>query len=191
MKTQRVTGYSAFFLLCISSLAFAAPVSVDTQKSTLTVRVYKSGFFSAFAHDHEISAPIESGSLTEVSPTVEIVINAASLKVLDKESSDSEKQKIQTRMLGPEVLDTAQFKQIRFKSTQVESVGQGMWQVTGDLTLRGQTHPVAFRVQKMNGHFQGVAEVKQKEFGISPISIAGGSVKVKDAVRIEFDVVGQ
>src|SRR6476659_6176421 len=150
MKTQRVTGYSAFLLLCISSLAFAAPVSVDTQKSTLTVRVYKSGFFSAFAHDHEIRAPIESGSLTEQSPTVEIVINAASLKVLDKESSDSEKQKIQTRMLGPEVLDTAQFKEIRFKSTQVQSVGQGVWQVTGDLTLRGQTHPVAFRVQKGN-----------------------------------------
>src|SRR6185369_16126733 len=135
MKAQPVR-FLAIFLLFITSLAFAAPASVDTQKSTLTVRVYKSGFFSAFAHDHEISAPIESGSLTEVSPTVEIVINAASLKVLDKESSDSEKQKIQTRMLGPEVLDTAQFKQIRFKSTQVQSVGQGMWQVTGDLTLR-------------------------------------------------------
>ena len=41
------------------------------------------------------------------------------------------------------------------------------------------------------GIIQGVAEMKQKDFGISPISIAGGGVKVKDAVRIEFDVVGQ
>ena len=136
MKTQRVTGYSAFaFTLYFQSGVRRPKVSVDTQKSTLTVRVYKSGFFSAFAHDHEIRAPIESGSLTEESPTVEIVITAASLKVLDKESSDSEKQKIQTRMLGPEVLDTAQFKEIRFKSTQVQSVGQGVWQVTGDLTF--------------------------------------------------------
>lgn len=190
MKAHPVRSL-AIFLLCIPSLAFAAPASVDIQKSTLTVRVYKTGFFSAFAHDHEISAPIDSGSFTEENPSVDIAITASKLKVLDKESSDSEKEKIQTRMLGPEVLDTAQHKEIRFKSTQVQSVGQGMWQVTGDLTLHGQTHPVAFRVQKVNGRYQGVAEVKQSDFGISPISIAGGGVKVKDIVRIEFDIVGQ
>jgi len=190
MKAQPVR-FLAIFLLFITSLAFAAPASVDTQKSTLTVRVSKSGFFSAFAHDHEISAPIDSGAFSEETRSVDIAITASNLKVLDKESSESEKQKIQTRMLGPEVLDTAQYKEIRFKSTQVQSLGQGMWQVTGDLTLHGQTHPVAFRVQKVNGRYQGVAEVKQKDFGISPISIAGGGVKVKDAVRIEFDIVGQ
>ena len=178
-------------LLFIPSLAFAAPASVDTQKSTLTVRVYKTGFFSAFAHDHEISAPIDSGSFSEENQSVDISITAGNLKVLDKESSDSEKQKIQTRMLSPEVLDATQYKEIHFKSTQVQSAGQGMWQVTGDLTLHGQTHPVAFRVQKVSGRYQGVAEVKQKDFGITPISIAGGGVKVKDAVRIEFDIVGQ
>lgn len=190
MKIQ-LARYSAIFLLCISSLSFAAPASIDTQKSTLTVRVYKSGFFSAFAHDHEISAPIDGGSFSEENQSVDIAITASNLKVLDKESSDSEKQKIQTRMLGPEVLDIAQYKEIHFKSTQVQPVGQGMWQVTGDLTLHGQTHPVAFRVQKVNGRYQGVAEVKQKDFGMTPISIAGGGVKVKDAVRIEFDIVGQ
>src|ERR1051325_6060921 len=99
-------------LLCIPSLALASPASVDTQKSTLTVRVYKSGFFSAFAHDHEISAPIDSGSFLEENPSVEISITAGKLKVMDKESSDSEKEKIQTRMLGPEVLDANQFKEI-------------------------------------------------------------------------------
>jgi polyisoprenoid-binding protein YceI len=190
MKPQPVR-FLAILLLYIPGLAFAAPASVDTQKSTLTVRVYKSGFFSAFAHDHEISAPIDSGTFSEENSSVDIVITANNLKVLDKESSDSEKQKIQTRMLGPEVLDTAQYKEIRFKSTQVQSVGQGTWQLKGDLTLHGQTHPVAFRVQKVNGRYQGLAEVKQKDFGISPISIAGGGVKVKDAVRIEFYIVGQ
>jgi len=189
MKTKSVLNY-LFLILFLSSPALAAPASVDTQKSTLTVRVYKSGFFSAFAHDHEISAPMDNGSFVEENPSIQISINAAKLKVMDKESSDSEKQKIQTRMLGPEVLDAAQFKEIKFHSIQVQSVGQGAWQVTGDLTLHGQTHPVAFRVQKVNGHYQGVAEVKQNDFGITPISIAGGGVKVKDLVRIEFDVVG-
>jgi len=191
MRFKFFLNNSMFLLFVFSAVAFAAPDSIDTQKSTLTVRVYKSGLFSAFAHDHEISAPINSGSFSEESPVVELGITAGNLKVLDKGSSESEKQKIQTKMLGPEVLDSAQFKEIHFKSTQVQSLGSAMWQVTGNLTLHGQTHPVAFRVQKANGHYQGIAEVKQKDFGITPISIAGGGVKVKDAVRIEFDIVGQ
>ena len=180
---------SLLFALSITALA-TSPVSINTQKSKLTVRVYKSGFFSAFAHDHEISAPIESGSFTEENPSVEISIKAGKLKVMDKESSDSERDKIQNKMLGPEVLDTTQFKEIRFHSTKVEAVGNSGWQVTGDLTLHGQTHPVTFKVTKSNDHYQGNAELKQKDFGMTPISIAGGSVKVKDQVRIEFDVVG-
>ena len=34
----------------------------------------------------------------------------------------------------------------------------------------------------------GSTSLKQTDFGITPISIAGGTVKVKDEVRIEFDV---
>src|SRR5882757_2536395 len=185
--SKRLVG----LLIFLSSLVVVASTPVDTQKSTLTIRVYKSGFFSAFAHDHEISAPIDSGSFSEENPSVEISIDASKLKVLDKESSADERDKIQKRMLSSEVLDSDQFKEIRFHSTQVERAGEGVWQVTGDLTLHGQTHPVAFRVQKVNGHYQGVAELKQSAFGMTPISIAGGSVKVKDQVRIEFDVVGQ
>ncbi len=38
---------------------------IDTEKSSLTVRVYKSGLFSAFAHDHEIRASVQSGNFDE------------------------------------------------------------------------------------------------------------------------------
>jgi hypothetical protein len=31
--------------------------------------------------------------------------------------------------------------------------------------------------------------LKQRDFGITPVSIGGGTIKVKDEVRIEFDVV--
>jgi hypothetical protein len=33
--------------------------------------------------------------------------------------------------------------------------------------------------------------VRQTEFGITPVTIAGGSIKVKDDVRIEFEIRGQ
>jgi|ERR1041385_6225117 polyisoprenoid-binding protein YceI len=191
MHLRSIYKRSLWWLLLLSCLAFATPASIETQKSTLTVRVYKSGFFSAFAHDHEINAPIDSGSFSEETPSVEISVTAGKLKVVDKESSESERAKIQEKMLSPDVLNAEKFKEIHFRSTKVEAAGQGSWLVTGDLTLHGQTHPVSFKVTKSGAHYQGSAEVKQKDFGMTPISIAGGSVKVKDQVKIEFDVVGQ
>jgi len=190
MTIKSVSSCLAWFVLLISSVALAAPVSVDARNSKLTVRVYKSGFFSAFAHDHEIVAPIDHGTFDEQNRSVEISVDAGKLKVVDKESSEGERQKVQSKMLSPDVLDPGQFKEIRFHSTKVDVISEASWQVTGDLTLHGQTHPIAFRVTKSNGHFQGVAEVKQTDFGMTPVTIAGGSVKVKDRVRIEFDVVG-
>jgi hypothetical protein len=43
----------------------------------------------------------------------------------------------------------------------------------------------------MNGHYHGTAQLKQKDFGITPISLGGGTVKVKNELRVEFDVVGR
>jgi hypothetical protein len=40
-----------------------------------------------------------------------------------------------------------------------------------------------------SGHYRGSASFKQSEFGITPIRIAGGTVKVKDELKIEFDIV--
>ena len=38
---------------------------IDTEKSTLTVFVYKSGLFSALADDHVIDAPLAAGTIDE------------------------------------------------------------------------------------------------------------------------------
>jgi len=43
-------------------------------------------------------------------------------------------------------------------------------------------------VRETGGHFVGTARFKQMEFGIKPVKVAGGSVRVKDEVRIEFDI---
>ena len=61
--------------------------------------------------------------------------------------------------------------------------------VTGDLTLHGVTRPLTFAVARREGHFRGTASIRQRDFGIQPISVAGGTVKVKDELRVEFDVV--
>jgi hypothetical protein len=41
---------------------------IDTQKSTLTIHVGKTGAFSALGHEHEVRAPIHSGVADTGSP---------------------------------------------------------------------------------------------------------------------------
>jgi polyisoprenoid-binding protein YceI len=170
---------------------WAAASDIDTQKSVMTVRVLKAGMFSAFGHEHEISAPIKDGKFSETDRSVELTVDARQMRVMDKEVSDKDRAEIQETMLGPKVLDTGRFSEIHFHSTAVEPAGAGRWTVTGDLALHGQTHPVKLEVRAQNGHYQGTTELKQKDFGIEPIVVGGGAVKVKNELRVEFDIVAK
>jgi polyisoprenoid-binding protein YceI len=173
-------------LVCVIGVS-AQEYKVDTQKSTLTIRVGKTGVFSGLGHEHEVRAPIHSGTaVTGSNPAVEIHVNAADLRVVDKDDSESDRAEVQKTMLGPEVLDSEHHQDIVFKSTAAEPAGQGRWTLRGNLTLRGQTGPVTMQVTLKEGRYTGEATVKQTDFGIKPPGKAG--VRAKDEVKIEFDV---
>src|SRR6266481_1733120 len=146
-------------LLAAASLECALGVSaqqhnIDTQKSTLTIHVGKTGIFSGLGHEHEVRAPIHSGTAdTGAHPAVEIHVDARALRVIDKEASEKERADVQKTMLGPEVLDSERHQEIVFKSTGAEPTGQGRWPLHGNLTLRGQTRPVTVQVTLRDGRY--------------------------------------
>jgi polyisoprenoid-binding protein YceI len=165
---------------------------IDVEHSTLTVFVYKSGLFSAFADDHVIRAPLASGIISADPPFgVEVSVRSANLMVLDPGLAIGKRSEVQARMLGPEVLDSEKYPNIEFASTAIESVGTDRWTVTGRLTIHGVTQSTKFSVARRDGRYRGTAVLKQRDFGIEPISIVGGTVKVKDELRVEFDIVSQ
>jgi polyisoprenoid-binding protein YceI len=94
---------------------------IDTQKSVMTVRVFKSGLLSAFGHEHTISAPIRQGTFNERDYAAELAVDAGKMRVMDKDVSEKDRAEIQETMLGPKVLDAGKFPEIRFRSTAVES----------------------------------------------------------------------
>src|SRR5260370_42289472 len=55
--------------------------AIDTERSAVTVRVYKSGLFSSFGHDHEILAPIKDGAFDEEKSTLWFFVEGRSLPV--------------------------------------------------------------------------------------------------------------
>jgi polyisoprenoid-binding protein YceI len=183
---RRILFVVAATSLCALGLS-AQQRNIDTQESTLTIHVGKTGAFSGFGHEHEVRAPIHSGTAdTGAHPAVEIHVNARELRVMDTDASDKDRAEVQATMLGPEVLDSDQHQEIVFKSTAAESTGEGRWTLHGNLTLHGQTHPVTVQVTLKNGHFTGESSVKQTDFGIKPPGKAG--LRAKDEVAIHFDV---
>ena len=183
---KRTAFLAATTLACALSTS-AQRHNVDTQKSTLTIHVDKTGFFSGFGHEHEVRVPIQSGTAdTGSRPAVEIHVDARALRVIDKDASEKERAEVQSTMLGPEVLESEKHQEIVFKSASADSTGQDRWTLRGSLTLRGQTRPVTVKVALKDGHYTGEAIVKQTDYGIKPPGKAG--VRAKDELRIVFDV---
>jgi polyisoprenoid-binding protein YceI len=190
---------AGFFAPCLDNHAQANPA-----RSIITVHVHKTGLFSAFAHDHVITAPVGLGVLDPKAMTVEIRVSTKQMKVVDPDVSDKDRMEIQTTMLGPKVLDAEKYPEIRFQSSHVEQIAARRYRVTGKLELHGSRRDLSFEVNGRTDsasparagfardgvadRYQGKTKLKQTDFGIEPVSIAGGTIKVKDEVEVEFDV---
>jgi len=185
----------AFLLLALTLPVQAA--DIDLAASKITVHVEKQGLFAAFAHNHVISAPLASGHLNVEKRTIELTFRAQDMKVLDPDASDSERSTIESTMKSAQVLDPAGFPEITFASTSVESpaaeaVGtRTRYLVRGNLTLHGVTRPVDMSVSFSEGRYTGKVTLKQTDFGITPVKIAGGTVRVKDVIEIDFEIVAK
>lgn len=188
--------------LCFTFLLFALTLpaqaaDIDLAASKITVHVQKQGLFAAFAHNHVISAPLASGHLDAEKRTIEITFRAQDMKVLDPDASESERSTIESTMKSAQVLDPARFPEITFASTSVETpaaeaAGTGThYLVHGNLTLHGVTRPVEMSVTFSGGHYTGKVTLKQTDFGITPVKIAGGTVRVKDVIEIDFEIVAK
>lgn len=178
---------------------------IDSQKSKIEVQVAREGFFKAFGHDHLISAKEFSGEVQLDSAklgnsSVSFTIEAKSLAVVDPGESEKDRQDVQTTMLGEQVLDVEHYPQIQFSSSSVKVVSnkKGIYelQIEGTLSLHGAKKPVTtpVRAQIMeDGTLSVYAEVPllQSDYGITPIKVAGGTVRVKDRLKLTFQILAR
>jgi polyisoprenoid-binding protein YceI len=184
----RLRSCRTFLLAAVAlTLCVRGNPQTNTPRSTINVHVHKAGLFSGFAHDHVITAPIASGTLDAKAMTIHITVAAKQMKVVDPGVSDKDRTEIQATMLGPKVLDPDKYPEIRFQSSHVEKTGDH-YRVTGKLELHGASRDLSFDVTGGPDHYQGKTKLKQSDFGIEPISMGGGTIKVKDELEIEIDV---
>jgi polyisoprenoid-binding protein YceI len=114
-------------------------------------------------------------------------VDGASLRVLEgtggvQSLGDDDKAEIE-QTIDKDVLKR---QEITFHSTSAAPAGEGV-HVEGDLTLLGQTRPLAFDVAfGGDGAITAVAVVKQTAWGIKPYSTLYGALKVVDEVEVRL-----
>jgi len=176
--------------------------AIDGRGSRLTVRAYASGLLSAVGHDPVIAARDVQGELrfsqeTGDAEAFRLKVPTASLAV-QNDVSDKDRREIE-RVMKEEVLETAKFPEIAFEATQarVQQMPDGRYRVDvdGQLSLHGVT-----RRQRLSGQVfligdtlraQGETPLRQTDFGIKLVSVAGGTLKIKDEVTLAFDLLAR
>jgi len=159
--------------------------SIDPVRSKVTVHVGKTGLFSAAGHEHGVVAPIAEGAVDDSQTShVWFRVEAARLTVLPEKDQEAVQSTMQRS-----VLESPRFPEIRFESTSIHKIDNGKWRVVGNLTLHGKTASITVDVHNDGDAYLGESRIRQTQFGIQPVSVAGGTVKVQDELKIDFIIV--
>ncbi|QQS45993.1 MAG: YceI family protein [Acidobacteriota bacterium] len=177
---------------------------IVTSESSLWVYVEKAGLFSVFAHNHEIGVKSWSGSVTvpqagASGAAAQFEVDARSLVVLDKNVSDKDRSEISNSM-HKDVLESERHGKISFHSASISNLrpsGKDEYSFTlnGDLMLHGVTKriavPLTATITATEIRAKGKYRLKQTDYGIKPYSAAGGTVKVRNEVTVNFSIVAR
>lgn len=176
---------------------------VDAKGSTFIVRAFATGMLSAFGHNPTIAisdfqgeVQWSSGALDDAS--LRIVIQAASLAVTD-DISAKDRGEIESKMRD-EVLEVDGFSEILYECPRVSSIqkiGEGVFSVAlnGEVSMHGvtRTQPVSARVTLNGDVLRAVGDfsVRLSDYEIKPVSAAGGTVKLKDEIKLSFNITAR
>lgn len=118
---------------------------------------------------------------------------------IDVASIDTKEPQRDGHLRSPDFFDAEKHPHITFKSTKVEKTSDG-YSVTGDLTIRGATHPVTLEVEDhgrskhpmagdLRAGFSAKGALKRSDFGLTWNAVLEtGGVAVSDKVDLEFDI---
>ena len=175
---------------------------VDARASRLTVRAFASGFLSAFGHNPNISVRNLRGEARLANQTLEgaslRVTAAADSLAVENDVSDKDRREMQ-RAMNEEVLEIGKFPEISYECSRIAGSmtgeGQSTFVLDGELTLHGVTRnqPISGRAFVTGDMLRASGEfaLLLGDYQIAPVSAVGGGLKLKDELKIDFDVVAR
>src|SRR5437588_5446726 len=148
------------------------------------------GMMTVRGHFAEVTA---SGDIDPDHPeasSVEVTIQARSIRT-NNEARDND-------VRSENFLDVEKYPVITFKSTSVEPAGPDKYQLTGDLTIKGNTRPVTLEVTRygefndpgMMGHriaYGARTTINRRDFGLTFNAVLDGRLVVSEEIRISIE----
>lgn len=136
----------------------------------------------------------------DASLTVGDSLETSQLKAtVDLASVDTNNPDRDGHLKSTDFFNTEAYPQMSFVSSALVSDGED-YQVRGDLTLNGVTHPIILEVelngqeanpmdQKVRAGFSATGSISRKQFGVEfEIPLGGDRVAIGDKVRIELEI---
>jgi polyisoprenoid-binding protein YceI len=175
----------------------AGDYTIDKAHASLVFRVNHLGFSHYTAQFKSFDAQLHFDPSNLASSTVTATIDPRSLDL------NSPPAGFVDELLGKQWLDAAQFPQMTFKSTRVESTAPNVARIIGDFTLHGMTKPVTMEATFNGGYvghpmdpharigFSAHGTLKRSDFGIAfgipaPGTTMGVSDEVQFVIEAEF-----
>jgi polyisoprenoid-binding protein YceI len=173
---------------------------IDASRSRFTVQGAAEGMLSMFGHNPVIAICGFGGDVRCNPETLEagsllLLVQANSLAVVNK-VSDKDRLEME-RGMREEVLEIARYPEVVFMSTKVAAsrTAPGIFQarINGSLSLHGVTHEQQINAQvtinESSLRAQGECPLRQSDYRIKPVSALGGTLKMKDELKLSFDIV--
>lgn len=180
----------------------AVRYTLDAERSRFTVQAFATGMLSGFAHSPTFAIRRFTGEMqfdpdTRADASLVLEVRADSLELSDK-VTEKDRQEIQ-RSMQQEVLETARFPSISYRSTQIAATRiADNWfrvQIQGEMRLHGMAKPqeidAQLRLVENELRLSGDLMLSQTAYGIKRASALGGAIKVKDELKFVFDLVGE
>jgi polyisoprenoid-binding protein YceI len=147
------------------------------------------GMMTVRGHFAEVNATGELYPDHPEKSKVDVTINTASIRTHnDKRDND---------LRSSNFLEVEKFPTIHFKSTKIEEKTPDKGTMTGDLTIKGVTHPVTLNVVKYGefndprmGHRIGYAaetKINRKDFGMAFDMMLDGKLIVSHQVQVNIE----
>ncbi|NYF53640.1 YceI family protein [Tunturiibacter gelidoferens] len=175
---------------------------VDARASRLTVQAFATGLLSAVGHNPTIGVRNFSGDVNFSPEAIQgsefkMSIQANSLSVQD-DIADKDRREIE-RLMNEQVLETAKYPEIVYEAPMlsITRMGESLYTTVldGSLALHGVTRrqPVTARVAVFGTMLRASGDftLKQTDYEIKPISVAGGAIKLKDELKFSFEMVAR
>lgn len=139
--------------------------------------------------EHEGSLKLDGSNPADSTASIDVKIASVDTGIADRDG----------HLVSGDFFDAEKFPLMTFRSTSAEQLGGDTYRVTGDLTIKDVTRPLAIDLE-FNGSatdvygnervgFEGSADILRSDWGLTwNAALETGGVMVSDKVKLNFDI---